>query len=216
MIFFRHGPLVLGVLDAVPVQTGVNGREAAQFVEHILGRFKLKPGDAEPPGDLGNNPPIWPGLALRGDGLAQALHAAFGVHAHAIGFAERRGGQHHVGKLSGLRSENIDQHQVLQRLKRALAMGAVRIGDERVLAIDHHRVNGFAAFVESRDFGDAFFRVDFSAVKIFKFLLAFGVVHRLEAGVIGRHRSGIARALNVVLPAHGIDARAFASEVAGH
>ena len=38
----------------------------------------------------------------------------------------------------------------------------------------------------------------------------------MKAGIIGRHCARIARTLNVVLPAHRVDACAFAPEVAGH
>ena len=95
-------------------------------------------------------------------------------------------------------------------------MGAVGVGHHGVLAIDNHRVDRFAAFIQGSDFGDAFFCINRTAIKFCKFLLAIGIIHWLKAGIISRHRAGITCALNVVLPAHGIDACAFASEVPGH
>ena len=147
MVFVRHGPLVLRVFDAVPIQPRVNGREPADFVEHIFGGFIFKTGDAKPLGNLGNNPPIRPRLALRGHRLAEALYAALGVHAHAVSFPPSGCGQHHIGEFRGFRSENIDEHQMLQRFQCVLAMRAVGVGHHCVLAIDNHGVNGFAAFI---------------------------------------------------------------------
>ena len=43
----------------------------------------------------------------------------------------------------------------------------------------------------------------------------FRLVSRLEAGVIGWNGPGVARALDVVLAAHGVEAGALAANVAG-
>ena len=95
-------------------------------------------------------------------------------------------------------------------------MGAIRVGHHCVLSIDDHRMNGLAAFVQCGDFGDAFFQINFSAIKSVEFFLISRIIDRLKTGVIGRHRAGIACALNIVLPAHRVNTRAFAPEVAGH
>ena len=92
---------------------------------------------------------------------------------------------------------------------------AVRVGDEGVFTVDNHGKNLGAAAIERLDLGNAFVQVHLPPVELGEFFLVFRLVSRLEAGIIGRDGPGVAGTLNVVLPAHGVDASALAANVAG-
>ena len=94
-------------------------------------------------------------------------------------------------------------------------MVAVWVGDEGVFAVDNHGKNFAAAAVECLDLGDAFGRVHLPLIERGELFPIFRLLNRLEAGVIGWNGPGVAGALDVVLPAHGVDASALAADVAG-
>lgn len=184
MVFMGNGPMVEALFDSLPVETGVDGGNAAKFVEDFLRGAKIKSVDVEAPGDLAEDPPVGFGLAGRGDGCAEALDASFGVGADAVGFGPSGCGEDDVGKGGGFGGEDVDDDKVVEGAESVFAVGSVGVGEEGVFAVDEHGFDGLAALVEGGDFGDAFFGVDRAAVEFLKFGLGGGVGDGLEAGIV--------------------------------
>ena len=113
MAFLGHGPVVLALVDPLPIEASVDGREPAQFVEHILGRGVVEAAKSQPLGELTYDPPVGFGLAGRGHGLAQALDSALGVGAAPVGLGKGTGGEDHVGQRGGLGEEDVDDYEVI-------------------------------------------------------------------------------------------------------
>ena len=113
MALFGHGPVVLALVDPLPIEAGVDGREAAQFVEHVLGRGVVEAAKAQPLGELTDDPPVGFGLSGRWHGLAQALDPALGVGAAPVGLGKGAGGEDHIGHSGGLGEEDVDDHEVI-------------------------------------------------------------------------------------------------------
>lgn len=97
MIFMRNGPMVAALVDSLPVETGVYGGNAAKFVEDFLRGAEIESVDVEATGKLAEDPPVRLGLAGRRNGGAEALNAAFGVGANAVGFGPSGCGKDNVG-----------------------------------------------------------------------------------------------------------------------
>ena len=97
MVFMGNGPMVAALVDSLPVESGVNGGNAAKFVKNFLRGAEVESVDVEAPGDLADDPPVGLGLAGRRDGGAEALDASFGVGADAVGFGPSGCGEDDVG-----------------------------------------------------------------------------------------------------------------------
>ena len=163
-----------------------------------------------------NDPPVWFGLAGWGNCLSQTLDSALGIGTYSVGFGEGAGGKYHIGHCSCFGEEDVDDHQVVEAFERVFAVVAVRVGDESVFAVDEHGKNLLAAEIERLDLGNSLFCIHFAPVERFELRFTGGIVDRLEAGVIGRNCADIARALDIVLPAHRVDTGALPAEIAGH
>ena len=163
-----------------------------------------------------NDPPVWFGLAGRGNCLSQTLDPALGIGTYSIGFGEGAGGKYHIGHCSCFGEEDVDDHQVIEAFERVFAVVAVWVGDESVFAVDEHGKNLLAAEIERLDLGNSLFCIHFAPIERFELRFAGGIVDRLEAGVIGRNCADIARALDIVLTAHRVDTGALTAEIAGH
>ena len=105
---------------------------------------------------------------------------------------------------------------MIEALEGVFAVILIRIGHDGVFAVDDHGVDSFSTDVEGTDFGDAAFAIDLGLVGFGKLFGAGGVVAGLEAGKVVGHGPAVAGALDIVLPAHGVDAAALDAEVAGH
>ena len=176
--------MVAALVDSLPVETGIDGGDAAKFVKDFLRRAEIESVDVEAPGDLAEDPPVWLSLAGRRDGSAETLDASFGVGADAVGFGPSGCGEDDVGNGGGFGGEDVDDDEVVEGAQGAFAVGSVGIGEEGVFAVDEHGFDGLAALVEGGDFGDAFFGVDGAAVEFLKFGLGGGVGDGLEAGIV--------------------------------
>ena len=97
MVFMGNGPMVATKVDSLPVESGVDGGNAAKFVKNFLRGAEVESVDVKAPGDLADDPPI--GLSLAGwrDGGAEALDASFGIGADAVGFGPSGCGEDDVG-----------------------------------------------------------------------------------------------------------------------
>ncbi len=95
-------------------------------------------------------------------------------------------------------------------------MLSIRVRNDGVLAVDHHAADAVSAQVEGLHLRHALLEIGLSTVGPRELLLVRRVGDRLEAGVVVRERAAVARALDVVLPPHRVDAGALAPDVAGH
>lgn len=108
-----NGPVILAFVDAVPVETGVDGAELAELVEDVFGGLVFEAGRTHTLGNFADDPPVGFGFAPGLDGFAESLDTALGVGLDTIGFAPRGGGQDDVGKLAGLGQEDVDDNEVI-------------------------------------------------------------------------------------------------------
>ena len=184
MVFMGNGPMVAALVDSLPVETGIDGGNAAKFVEDFLRGAEIKSVDVEATGKLAEDPPVGLGLAGRRDGGAETLDASFGVGADAVGFGPGGCGKDDVGECGGFSGEDIDDNKMIEGAQGAFAVGSIGIGEECVFAVDEHGFDGLAALVEGGDFGDAFFGVDGASVEFLEFGLSGGVGDGLEAGIV--------------------------------
>ena len=97
-----------------------------------------------------------------------------------------------------------------------LAVPSIGIREQRVLPVDQHRPDPVACEIQSRDLRDTVLEVDFPPPGLLELGLVGRIGYRLEAGIVVGQRSAVAGPLNVVLPAHRIDARALAADVSCH
>ena len=107
-----------------------------------------------------------------------------------------------------------------RELEGVFAVLAIGIGDDGVLAVDEHGVNSvlfLSAKIEGGDLGHVVAEVHLRLlIEVRKLLLKLLVFDGLESGVVSGDRSAVSGSLNVILAPHGVDASAFATEVAGH
>ncbi len=217
--FFGDGPLVNAVADVVPVESFVDGAEGAEFVEDVFGGSVFEAWSAEAFGDFGNDPPIGFGIAVTRNGGAEALDAAFGVGLDAVGFAPGGGGEDDVGHLGGLGEEDVDHYEVVESFEGLFAVVLIGVGDDGVFAVDEHGVDAVffrSAEVEGGDLGHGIAKIQVGLlVEFLEFFVELGIDDGLEAGVVVGDRPTVARALDVVLATHRVDAGALLAEVAG-
>ena len=79
------------------------------------------------------------------------MHATLGVAIHAVGFGPRGRGQHDVREFRRVGQEDVNDHEVIEGFERMLAVIAVGIGDNGVLAVNQHGVDALAALLQRRD-----------------------------------------------------------------
>ena len=144
------------------------------------------------------------------------MHATLRVDLCAICFPESTSGKDHVSELGGLGHKEVAHYEEVQRLECVLTMCPIRVGHDRVLAIDDHGADLLPGLLERTHLGDTRLEVDFTSPRGGEFRLHRGVGDRLEARVAVRDRSDIAGTLDVVLPTHGVNAGAFPADVASH
>ena len=92
-------------------------------------------------------------------------------------------------------------------------MRTVRIGDERVLAVDIHDPNLISTHVQRGDLGDPELEIDFGPPRFLEFFLIGRVGDRLEPRVVVGQRAHVPGPLNVVLPPHRVYPRSFPADV---
>ena len=200
------GPLdAAELLEAGVAHAAVHRRERAQLVPHVLGD-RLWPLAAEAARDLGEDPQVVARLARRLDRLAHPLHPTLAVRHGALGLAPcRRGGQHHVGELGGLREEEILHDEQVERLEQMASMQHVGLALRGVLAHDVERSELPAVHrLEHRREVHAVPGRDRRVVRGVEPTASLVVgLDVLEAGELVRDRAHVAAALHVVLPAEG-------------
>ena len=149
-------------------------------------------------------------------GLAHALHAALGVGERAVLLRVQGRGQEHVGVLGRLGHEDVLDHEEVEVLQRLAHVVGVGVGERRVLAHDEHRLER-AVHGEVEHLRDAQAHVlrHLHSVGLGELLLRLEVEHARVARERVGQRAHVARALHVVLAAHGVHAGVGHADVAG-
>ena len=172
---------------------------------------------AHPGGDFADNLPVGFQIPLRLHRFKEALEAAVRCGIHAFVLAPRGGRQDDVGRGGGFGHENILDDNQFQLFKRLAHRGKLGIGLQRILAHNVRRAD-FTVFGAVRQLADAIagmFRQAVDAPGSGKLLAVFRELNVLVARIGIRQCAHVAGALDVVLPAHRVDADARLAEVAG-
>ncbi len=145
MVTIGNRPLVLALLDPIPIKTRINRRQAAELVEDFLRGVEVEPVQLQSLGEFANDPPIRSSFSLSGYGRPHSLHTPFGVCEHPIRLRPRRGGEHDIGEFGRFCQKNVDDHEMVQGLQGVLAVCAIGVRHDGVFAIDQHRVDPISA-----------------------------------------------------------------------
>ena len=211
-----HRPLVLPIGHQIPIDAGIVGGDGAQLIKDIPRRVIFKTGDAHPISQCTDDPPVGFGLPLGCHCPAHPLDAPLRIGKGAISLAPRGGGQNNMGQFCRFGEENIHHHQMFQAAQGMFAVGAVGIGNHRVFAIDQHGKDTFTGQIKRSYLGNALFPIHHAAVKSAEVGLHSRVSQGLIAGVGIGGGTPITGPLDVILPAHGVDAAPLNAQVTGH
>ena len=216
-VFFRGaGPLQRAFFQSLVIYASVAGCKSGDFLHNCFRVFKIEALGPHAPGNLAGYPPVGLALADRLDGLPYPLHAALRVGEGAFFFRKAAGRQDDIGKLGSLREEDVLHQEELKSIQGFTHVLAVGVAQGWVFS---HEVNGFDITVMGgRDnLGKclARFRVQFGSPGFLEFLLHFLVRYGLVAGVDIRERPHVAGALDIVLTAQRVHARARFTDIAG-
>ena len=169
------------------------------------------------PGEIADDLPIGARFADGRQGAAYALYAAVGIGEGAIFFGKAGGGQDDIRHIARLILEDVDADKQVQHLEGVLGMSEIRLGHHRVFAKHDH---GLDAAIEGAidHLGDSEAgnggqgRIPLALEARADIVVIYTLVGGEDVG----QAAAIRAALDVVLPAQGIEAGAFAAEVARH
>ena len=194
----------------------VGGRERGHLV-HDLGGGQLRLRVSHAVHDLGEDVGVQARALRPLHRAAHALDAALGVGERALllGVAATR--QHDVGKLGRLGEEQVLHHEEIERRERLEHMAGVGIGAHGVLA---EQVEALDAARQHRR--EALGRLGARPIgqlhtpRLLELGAHGGIPHLLIAGVVVGAGPHVAGALDVVLAAQRVHARARLAQVARH
>ncbi|MNZ66795.1 hypothetical protein D3C78_850260 [compost metagenome] len=192
-------------------------RQRGHFIEDGLGIRPDHPQIAHARRQRAEDLPVGPGLARRADRAADALHPALAVGEGAVLLGKGRRRQHHVGQLGRLGHRQLDHHQKVQRAQGVLDVVLVGVGEHRLLAHDHQRLEVAGqrrrGHAQRSQPGRLRHR---HAPGLGELGLHLAAVGRLIAGIDVGQTAHVAGALHVVLPAQRVDAGAGTADLAAH
>ena len=169
---------------------------------HDLGGVLVLPVTAHAVGDQLNDLPVGLRLAQRIERLVDALNAAFSAGEGAIFLERRAGRQHQIGVARGLRKVDVLHDEELQPAQRLAHILRVRVGGDRVFALDVPRLQ--LARVDRLDHAvvvETILGRQGHAPLGLELASNIRIIDLLIAGVDVRHRAEVARALHVVMAA---------------
>ena len=195
-------------LEPFPGDALDRGHDLAHLREHIC-RPAVAPVEAEPAGDLLDDPQILARVSRRLQGDAGELHLTVGVGKRAFLLREGRCWQHHIGVVGSLGQEQILDHQMLEPAQRRAGVVDIGVRHRRVLAHDVHaadlaRMDG----IHDLDHGQPALGIELGVPEGLEGFAHVRARDRLVVGVKHRDQPGIGCSLDVVLPAQGVQARA--------
>ena len=178
------------------------------------------PIQAQPFGQLLQNPQVLFGFARWLDGLTAHLHQPVGVGKGAVFLGEGTGRQDHVGQVGGFSQKDVLHHEVIQRGKRLASMVGIGVGHGGVLA-HHVHATDLACFDGIHDFNDGqaglvIQRTCCYTPGFFESGAHRGVSHMLVVGVHHRDQTRIRRALHVVLATQRVQPGTWPADLASH
>src|ERR1700687_2433831 len=211
------GPLdAAELVDALVGHAGVHGRKAAALVPHLLGGWG-SPVGAETSSDFGDDLDVVACAGRRLERTTDALHSALAVGDGALRLSPAGGGgQHNVSELSGLRQEDVLDHEVIEPAEQSNRAGLVGLGSGRVLADDVNRLE-LAVLHRLEHLAEVIAALGWDGMLPSRLEAASynGILNVLEAGQLVGDRAHVAPTLDVVLAAKRVEPAAVAADLAG-
>ena len=161
--------------------------------------------------------PVRAAASDRFESLVEPLDAPFRAGEGTLFFQARTSGKHHVGEAAGHAEKDILNHEEFQFAESGADIIGVRIDDAHLFAEQVHclqlsLVNGLDHFVIVQ----ALCGWQRDLPGVLESAPDFRIVDRLIAGQEVRHRSVVACALHIVVPAQRVCAGARPHIVAAH
>ena len=208
MIHRRAGPLQPRRPHALVGHAAVLGDGGAHLLEDVLRRPPVEPLRAHRLGDGCDDLPVDAGLPRRLHGLPDTLHPPLGGGEGPLLLGVAGRGEDHVGELRRLGHEDLLHRDELHGLEPLFDVVGVGVGHDGVLAHDEHRLEGpLMGGVEH--LGDLVARLagELPPPELLEEGQLLRVRHLLVAREVRGQRGHVAGALDVVLPAQGVDPR---------